>query len=117
MNFGERLRHAREQIAHLTQKELETASGVSQKTISKLELGNQEGSTYVVQLALACGVRPEWLAIGEEPPVAPTPHEISNAYATGSAARRELIMRIAVLPDDGIDKLYPIIKAFSAQYD
>lgn len=42
------------------------------------------------------------------------PREISAAYATGSATRRELMMRIAVLPDDGIDKLHPIIKAFSA---
>lgn len=117
MKFAERLHHARKTIAKISQKELEARTGVKQQVISRLENGTQEETPQVVQLALACGVRPEWLAIGEEPIVAPTPNEIRNAYATGSEARRELLMRIALLPDDGIDKLYPLIKAFSAQYE
>lgn len=117
MNFADRLKHARKQIAKISQKELEARTGVKQQVISRLEGGTQAETPQVVQLALACGVRPEWLAIGEDPPVAPTPRQISAAYASGSEARRELMMRIALLPDDGIDKLYPIIKAFSAQYD
>lgn len=61
MNLGARLLKAR-QHANLTQKQLEKASGVSQKTISKIERGDQAVSSQIVPLALACGVRAEWLA-------------------------------------------------------
>lgn len=66
MSFGARLKQARDH-AGLTQQELQIHSGVSQKTISKIERGDQVVSTATVQLAQACGVRPEWLAAGEEP--------------------------------------------------
>lgn len=61
MKFGERLRKARTD-AGLSQKQLEAASGVSQKTNSKIERGDQEGSTQVAELARACGVNTDWLA-------------------------------------------------------
>lgn len=61
MTLGERLRKAREH-ARLSQQALEERSGVSQKTISKIERGDQEGSTQIAALAIACGVRMEWLA-------------------------------------------------------
>jgi transcriptional regulator with XRE-family HTH domain len=64
MTLGERLKTARE-FAGLTQKDLEQKSGVLQQMISKIENGKQETSAYVVQLAVACGVRPEWLALGQ----------------------------------------------------
>lgn len=61
MTLGDRLRKARDH-AGLTQKQLEDKSGVSQKTISKIERGDQDNSTQVVQLARACGVSIDWLA-------------------------------------------------------
>lgn len=64
--LGERLLQAR-QIAGLSQKQLAGRSGLSQKTISKIEIGKQSKSTQMLRLAAACGVRPEWLASGEEP--------------------------------------------------
>jgi transcriptional regulator with XRE-family HTH domain len=64
MNLGERLKKAREH-AGLTQKELEEKSGVLQQMISKIEKGRQDTSAYIVQLAVACGVRPEWLGMGQ----------------------------------------------------
>jgi transcriptional regulator with XRE-family HTH domain len=64
MSLRERLIKAREH-AGLTQKELELKSGVAQQMISKIENGRQLTSAYVVQLAVACGVRPEWLAMGQ----------------------------------------------------
>ena len=64
MSLGERLRKARAH-ANLTQKQLEAKSGVSQKTISKIERGDQDASTQVVQLASACGVNSAWLATGK----------------------------------------------------
>lgn len=64
--LGERLQAARSH-ARLSQKELEDKTGVSQKTISKLERGAQTSTTKIVELARACGVRSEWLANGLGP--------------------------------------------------
>ena len=61
--LGERLKAARGH-ANLTQHDLEAMTGVKQATISKIELGKSETTTFVVQLAVACGVRAEWLALG-----------------------------------------------------
>lgn len=62
MNFGERLIAA---MAYkgIDQTELANAAGVSQPTIHKIVSGKTEASTFTVQLAVACGVRPEWLAM------------------------------------------------------
>jgi transcriptional regulator with XRE-family HTH domain len=61
--LGLRLKKARDH-AGLSQKQLQDRAGVSQKTISKIERGDQESSTQVVQLARACGVNVDWLATG-----------------------------------------------------
>ena len=53
--------------AGLTQNELHEKSGVAQQMISKLELGKSSETSKLVQLAVACGVRPEWLATGQGP--------------------------------------------------
>lgn len=60
MTLGERLKIARD-YAGLTQPELAEKAGCGQGVISKIERGDQEVSAYVVKLATACGVRPEWL--------------------------------------------------------
>ncbi|PTR17478.1 helix-turn-helix protein [Nitrosospira sp. Nsp2] len=62
MTLAERLLQART-FAKLRQDELAKQSGVSQQAISRLETGVQKSSTDIVQLAVACGVRPEWLAM------------------------------------------------------
>ena len=63
--LSERLKQAR-QHAGLTQDELAEKSGVTQASISKIELGKNksENTTFGVQLAVACGVRCEWLVLG-----------------------------------------------------
>lgn len=67
--FGERLFKARTH-AKLSQPQLATAVGLRQSTIGELEKkGN--GSQKTTQIALACGVRPEWLASGEGPMLPP----------------------------------------------
>jgi hypothetical protein len=66
MSYSARLKQARRH-AKLGQIELAKKSGVSQQTISKIERGLQDSSAYTVQLATACGVRPEWLATGQQP--------------------------------------------------
>ena len=66
MSLAIRLKQARER-AGLTQVELQAKSGVPQQAISKIEKGLQGSTAFVVRLAVACGVRPEWLDSGEEP--------------------------------------------------
>ena len=64
MNFNDRLKKAREHSG-MSQHVLAKKSGVKQVTISKIERGDSKSSTHTVELALACGVRPVWLATGE----------------------------------------------------
>jgi transcriptional regulator with XRE-family HTH domain len=61
--FGERLYQARTH-AKLSQPQLSKLAGVSQGNIGELEWKG-DGSMAVVRLAMACGVRAEWLAEGE----------------------------------------------------
>jgi transcriptional regulator with XRE-family HTH domain len=72
VNFAERMIFARNQTK-LSQKGLAERLGLSQGTISKIERGDTESSGFVVQIAMACGVNPTWLATGEgEPLIAPS---------------------------------------------
>lgn len=63
MTLGQRLFKAR-QRAEFTQQQLAEKSGQSQQMISKLESGQSKETAGIVPLALACGVRPEWLFNG-----------------------------------------------------
>lgn len=66
MSIGKRLKLARKH-AGLTQTELaDKLKGImTQQNISLLENEITTGTEYIVQLALACGVNPQWLAMGE----------------------------------------------------
>lgn len=72
MEFAERLKTARKH-AGLSQAALGEAVGLKQMQISKLEDGSRKSSRKTVELAIACGVRPEWLANGELPMAAANP--------------------------------------------
>lgn len=61
--FGERLKQRLAEVG-LTQKELASASGVSQPTISLIISGRNKGSGFAVQLARTLRCSPEWLATG-----------------------------------------------------
>lgn len=65
--FGERLWKARTH-AKLSQTQLATATRMSQSNMNDLEWF-AEGSAAVVRLAMACKVRPEWLAENSGPMV------------------------------------------------
>jgi transcriptional regulator with XRE-family HTH domain len=90
MSFGTRLKQARDR-AGLTQQQLQIHSGVSQKTISKIERGDQTVSTAGVQLAQACGVRPEWLVAGEEPMLPGAAHAIEQIRAVYAALSKDAV--------------------------
>jgi phage repressor protein C with HTH and peptisase S24 domain len=65
MKYGERLRLARKN-KNYSQTELAAESGVGQGTISKIERGDQETSTFDIELAHALDVDPMWLKTGED---------------------------------------------------
>ena len=61
MTLGQRLQIAMEH-ARLNQVELAARTGVKQQVISKIIQDKQAASAQIVRLAMACGVRSEWLA-------------------------------------------------------
>lgn len=63
--YGDRLRTARKH-KNLSQDQLAQVSGVKQGTISKIERGDQEISTFDVELSMALDIHPLWLKNGDE---------------------------------------------------
>lgn len=66
MTLADRLKSARKEKG-LTQKALGDAVGVSQAAIQKIEAGKAKETTKLTDIAVALGVRPEWLSDGSEP--------------------------------------------------
>lgn len=64
MEFKERLKQARKH-ARLTQTELGTAVGIDQTSISDLERGKSQSTSFIAEIAKACGVDALWLATGQ----------------------------------------------------
>ena len=64
--LADRLNLAMEQSG-MSQGALAKASGVAQPTIWRLTSGNARGSTKIVEIANALGVRTEWLSSGIGP--------------------------------------------------
>lgn len=54
-------------LAGMSQGALAKASGIAQPTIWRLVSGNARGSTKIVEIANALGVRSEWLSTGNGP--------------------------------------------------
>lgn len=63
MELKDRLKMARKR-AKLTQAQLADAVGITQTSITDLERGKSQSSSYVAELARACGVDALWLATG-----------------------------------------------------
>lgn len=66
MTFQDRLKEARKEKG-LTQKKLARLAGISQTAIASLEKGKHAGTAFLVEIANALGVRPEWLREGKLP--------------------------------------------------
>ncbi|MEB2554076.1 helix-turn-helix domain-containing protein [Burkholderia cenocepacia] len=62
--LGTRIKSARKE-AGLTQVELAKKVHITQPTLSDLENGHTDSTSSLVELAMALGVRPEWLATGK----------------------------------------------------
>lgn len=134
--FAERLKAMREEnIPELSQMDLAKLSGVSQTTISNIEKGRNQGSKYIVKLANALGVRPEWLLDETGPktdgdqssrglaPSELTPDttpaglkKIQAAYKAGGAAKQEAMLRLAELPEPEMATLLLVIQSIGSKY-
>jgi SOS-response transcriptional repressor LexA len=66
MSLGVRLKQARLK-KKLTQEELAEIVGIKQQAVQRIEASKVKSTSYVVQLAQALDVTPEWLALGGEP--------------------------------------------------
>ncbi|MFC0708677.1 XRE family transcriptional regulator [Azorhizophilus paspali] len=64
MEFKDRLKTARKH-AKLTQAQLAGRVGVNQTSVSDLERGKSQSTSYIAQIAQACGVSAIWLASGK----------------------------------------------------
>jgi len=92
MSIGNRLKQARK-AAKLTQMELAARSTLKQSTISDLEVGKSQGTTYLASLAAALGVSALWLETGkgsmqpsavQAPPPIEDTEEDENPFVIGS---------------------------------
>ncbi|MDP3322662.1 MAG: helix-turn-helix transcriptional regulator [Hydrogenophaga sp.] len=95
MTFGERLKIAR-QHAMLSQVALADKVQISQANISKLEIGEANGSEYTVQFAMACSVRPEWLATGQG--------EMTDGLYVEDVRIKKAVLLMQELPDYALDE-------------
>lgn len=87
--FAERLKATREE-QELSQVQLALRSGVSQSTIANIESGRNQGSKYILAIARALDVRPQWLE-NETPPKRLFDSGMNESAAERAAA--ELIAR------------------------
>lgn len=83
------------QLSGISQGALAKASGVAQPTIWRLVSGNARGSTKIVEIANALGVRSEWLSTGEGSMLSSAGSEHPKQYST--QANNEGIFRLDVL--------------------
>lgn len=60
MNFGEKVKVRRKELS-MTQTELADAVGITQQTVFNIEKGTNKGSKYIVKMAEALRVTPDWL--------------------------------------------------------
>jgi SOS-response transcriptional repressor LexA len=71
MSLAIRLKQAREK-KKLSQEALASRVGIKQQAVQRIEVGKVKSTGYVVQLARALGVTPDWLALGDESTATPT---------------------------------------------
>lgn len=96
--IGDRIRDTRK-ARDMTQGDLAKRVGLSQGTIGHIEAGRNDSSRYLVQIAAALGVRPEWLESGKGDATStwPFPGVTPEQYAALPEADREDILAIVKL--------------------
>jgi transcriptional regulator with XRE-family HTH domain len=103
-SVGKRIRHAREDLRKLTQKQLAAAAGIKQPSLSELETGETKEITGAVLIAIAKAlrVRPEWLMTAELPVEAGTnrdEQDLLDRYRQASDRLKTAIRYVAGMLD------------------
>lgn len=90
MEYKDRIKAARKH-AKLTQVELAKRVGIDQTSVSDLERGKSQSSSYNARIAVACGVNPLWLedGIGEMVASISTPNDRPVAGESSEALSAE----------------------------
>lgn len=114
MTLGERLKQSRLKKGW-SQQRLAAASGASQQVINKLETGIVKASGYIVHLARALEVSPDWLQFGT---VSPT--EI-NTYTSQQAIHLVPMITWSQMPswrqmDQAPSEFIPLFYPATAQF-
>ncbi|KJK14863.1 S24 family peptidase [Pseudomonas sp. 2(2015)] len=99
MELKDRIKTARAH-ASLTQGQLAAKVGMDQTSISNLERGKSQGTSYMAQIASACGVSALWLAEGTGEMLS-TDSNVITGPPIFSPARRIEIVGTAQLGNDG----------------
>lgn len=99
MELKDRIKAARAH-AQLTQGQLAEKVGMDQTSISNLERGKSQGSSYIAQIAAACGVSALWLADGSGKMESPDGNVQAGPPITSSTRRIEIV-GTAQLGSDG----------------
>lgn len=95
MKLANRIKKARE-YAELSQEDLADAIGCSVDLIRKLEQGNRKTTTFIVKIATACKVRPEWLD-GDSV-------EMTDGLYVGDTRIKAAVLLMQELPDYALDE-------------
>lgn len=104
MSIGTRTKQARK-AAKMTQAELASRSGLKQSTISDLEVGKSQGTTYLASLAAALGVSALWLETGRGSPDVKDGKLVEPADDRRHVVREQPFVHSLVSSYDGDDAL------------
>ncbi|WP_024551865.1 LexA family transcriptional regulator [Franconibacter helveticus 513] len=99
-SLADRLNQAME-LTGMSQGALAKASGVAQPTIWRLVNGNARGSTKIVEIAKALGVRSDWLSTGSGPMRDDGQKPVAVAAKENPSIFRIDVLDLAVSAGDG----------------
>lgn len=92
--LAERLKWARDR-KQLTQQQLADRAGVKQSTIGNIESGTRLDPRFLVEIAVAVGVDPVWLALGKGSPDYSLPEGWLDLGVLSDAARDAILSIVA----------------------
>ncbi len=92
MSLATRLKKARLK-KKMTQQQLASEIGIKQQAVQRIEAGKVKSTSYIVQIAHALDVSPDWLALGPEDEPVARDHSIeeTTAHYSGNVATVPLL--------------------------
>lgn len=109
-SLATRLRTVREE-KNLSQGDLARKAGVSKSTVSSIEQGRSKGTTLIVPIAKALGVREEWLVSGKGRREAPMSDRLTpdQEYYVVAKSPEELAEQLLAKGDEHVLQLLSLV--------